>query len=161
MTARKGMALRPAETGTSLLGMIPSPSHAAARLNRLAPCAPAPEALLTPRIRANGAEGLRNYADIVAQRPASVPPELDSFRVSVKDETVALVDACCSQNFQALVSQLSGDALATPARMHRKMVDGSAPAVVPAENRADEGVPVQGDEAHARIPFEVRLNPLL
>ena len=43
-------------------------------------------------------------------------------------------------------------------RMHRKVVDEAAPAVVAAKNGTDKPVPIKGNEACAGVPIEVFLN---
>jgi len=64
--------------------------------------------------------------------------ELDGVFIFCKDKQIAFYTALCLQTFLDLIHQHRADALCADSFMDCQMIDDSAAAIVPADDRADD-----------------------
>jgi len=90
-----------------------------------------------------------------SQAPASVRPELHPFRVISEDKDVALGNAGPAEFRQTNIHQLPADAATPMAFGHRQVMQVAAPAIVTAQQGANDSAVFLGHDAQPRIAPQI------
>ena len=90
--------------------------------------------------------------------PSAAIPKFEAARIIIRNQDVRSLQAGFLQSCQAFADQSPADATSPAGRVHREMINISAPAIVTAQDSSDDDPAVFGDSTQPRVALQKTLD---